>query len=120
MYDNKQIVCSPTSLRYVLHSLLILKYIKGTSTRKIVEVGCGYGGLFLGINYFSKILNITIDNYYFIDLPEICGLIKNYLELHKGDININYAIHTADNYGADIDETNLFFISNYCFTEIYP
>ena len=23
MYDNKQIVCSPTSLRYVLHSLLI-------------------------------------------------------------------------------------------------
>lgn len=118
MYDNKQIVCSPTSLRYILHSLLILKYIKSTSLRKIVEVGCGYGGLFLGINYFSKILNIAIDNYYFIDLPEICGLINNYLELHKGNININYAIHTAHNYGADIDETDMFFISNYCFTEI--
>jgi len=118
MYDNKQIVCSPTSLRYVLHSLLILKYIKNTSSRKVVEVGCGYGGLFLGISYFSKILNIEIDNYYFIDLPEICGLIENYLELHNGEININYAIHTAHNYGADIDETGMFFISNYCFTEI--
>jgi hypothetical protein len=118
MFNDKKIICSPTSLRYVLHSLLILKYFKKTETTKFVEVGCGYGGLFLAINYFSNLLNITIDNYYFIDLPEICGLIKNYLELHKNDIKINYSIHSAYNYGLDINENELFFISNYCFTEI--
>jgi len=118
MYNNMQIFCSPTSLRYVLHSLLILQSIKNNNSKKIVEVGCGYGGLFLGINHFSKILNIEIDKYYFIDLPEICGLIKNYIELHKNNIYINYSIHSAYNYGLDINENDLFFISNYCFTEI--
>ena len=117
-YNNEQIICSPTSLRYIFHSLIILKYLKDISNKKMVEVGCGYGGLFLAINHFSKILNIVIDNYYFIDLPEICGLIKNYLELHKNIIDINFSIHSAYDYGLDINENNLFFISNYCFTEI--
>jgi hypothetical protein len=118
IYNDKEIYCSPTSLRYVLHSLLILKYIKYTNLTKIVEVGCGYGGLFLAINYFSKIMQINIDKYYFIDLPEITNLIKKYLLLNEKDININYSIHSAYNYGQDINDNNLFFISNYCFTEI--
>jgi hypothetical protein len=118
MYNNTEISCSPTSLRYVLHSLLILKHTKAVSKTKIVEVGCGYGGLFLGINHFSKILNIAIDKYYFIDLPEICGLIKRYIDLHDKDINIQYSIHSAYNYGLDINDTDLFLISNYCFSEI--
>jgi len=118
MYKDKQIICSPTSLRYVFHSLLILNYMKTTTTTKIVEVGCGYGGLFLAIDHFSKILNIVIDRYYFIDLPEICGLIQHYIELHKMNVGINYSIHSAYNYGLDIIDNDLFFISNYCFTEI--
>ena len=118
-FDNSNIICSPTSLRYVYHSLLILNYYKLTNnTRNIVEVGCGYGGLFLGICYFSKILNIKIDHYYFIDLPEICNLINNYISLHKDIINISYSTHSAFNYGSEIDIINLFLISNYCFTEI--
>ena len=28
LYNNTQIICSPTSLRYILHSLIILKYLK--------------------------------------------------------------------------------------------
>ena len=120
VYNDKEILCSPTSLRYVLHSLVILKHIKDTNSTKIVEVGCGYGGLFLAINYFSKLLNIKIDNYYFIDLPEIINLIKKYLLLNEKNININitYSFHSANSYGNDIDDNNLFLISNYCFTEI--
>ena len=118
IYNNTPIVCSPTSLRYILHALLILKYLKHTDLKKIVEVGCGYGGLFLAIDHFSKILNIQIHNYYFIDLPEITKLIEKYLLIHKQKININYSIHSSCNYGEDIDDNNLFFISNYCFTEI--
>jgi hypothetical protein len=120
MYNEKQILCSPTSLRYVLHALLILKYLKYTSLTKIVEVGCGYGGLFLAINHFSKILDIKIENYYFVDLPEITKLIAKYLSMHTENIFINYYIHSAYDYGKDIKDENLFFISNYCFTEIDP
>jgi hypothetical protein len=116
MFNSNNIHCSPTSLRYVLHSLLILKHIKCKNMKKIVEVGCGYGGLFLAIQYFSKFLNIEIDNYYFIDLPEVINLINKYLSLH--DININYSTHSSYDYGKDIEDINLFFISNYCFTEI--
>lgn len=117
--DGELLFCSSTSLRYIFHSMIILRYYEHKILCKnIVEVGCGYGGLFLGICYFSKVFNIEIENYYFIDLPEICGLIKKYLELHKDLINIKYSIHSAYNYGSDIDNNNLFFISNYCFTEI--
>jgi hypothetical protein len=117
--DGSIMACSATSLRYVYHSLLILSYYKLKSTSKnIVEVGCGYGGLFLGICYFANILNISIDHYYFVDLPEICILIRSYLKLHNDIININYTIHSATNYGSDINNKDLFLISNYCFTEI--
>ena len=49
---GKQFTCSPTSLRYVYHALLILQHFKECSSTEIVEVGCGYGGLCLAINYF--------------------------------------------------------------------
>ena len=114
---NNKILCSPSSLRYIYHSLIILKYIKYTNSKKIVEVGCGYGGLFLAINHFSKILEIPIDKYYLIDLPIICELIKSYLEKYS-DINFSYILKSAYSYGEDIDDNELFFISNYCFTEI--
>ena len=117
-YDGELIETSPTSLRYVLHALLILSHLRRCPTAKIVEVGCGYGGLFLAINFFSDILKMTIDKYYFVDLPEICSLISKYLTLNNAHIHINYSVHSAYNYGADINDGDLYFISNYCFTEI--
>jgi len=117
--DNSTVRCSPTSLRYVYHSLLILHYYKFRNNKlDIVEVGCGYGGLFLAINHFAPILNISIGHYYFIDLPEICDLINNYISAHRDMINISYSTHSAFKYGSEIDKTDLFLISNYCFTEI--
>jgi hypothetical protein len=116
--SGTELICSPTSLRYIYHSLLILNYYKSTNLRSITELGCGYGGLFLAICYFSKILNIEIDNYYIIDFPQICNLIDNYLILNKENVHINYIFNNCNEYGSNIIETNLFFISNYCFTEI--
>jgi hypothetical protein len=117
--DGQTLFCSPTSLRYVFHSMIILRYYEyKKSCKNMIEVGCGYGGLFLAICYFSKLFNIKIDHYCFIDLPQVGGLIKSYLEMHKRSINIKYSIHSAYNYGSDIDKNNLFLISNYCFTEI--
>jgi hypothetical protein len=110
--------CSPTSTRYVYHALIILKYLSTTSCKKVVEVGCGYGGLYLAICHFSKILKIEIDEYHFIDFPEVGRLIDKYMILNKDTSCIPYKIHDSSMYGEDIKETDLFFISNYCFTEI--
>jgi hypothetical protein len=116
--DGTIISCSPTSLRYVYHSLIILEHYKNTNLNSIVEIGCGYGGLFLAICYFSKLLNIKVDNYYMIDFPEVCNLIDNYLKVNGDFVNINYSLHSCHEYGKNITERDLFLISNYCFTEI--
>jgi hypothetical protein len=115
---NEIIHASPSSLRYIYHSLIILKHFEYKGNNSIVEVGGGYGGLFLAIDFFSQILNIHINNYYIIDLIDIGNLIKIYLSKHNNIIKTNYSIENADLYGDTIKDDKLFFISNYCFTEI--
>jgi hypothetical protein len=120
LFNVKDIIieCSPTSLRYIYHALIILRHIEFKKNKKIVEIGCGYGGLFLAIQYFASILKINIEHYFLIDLPEVGELIKKYLSLHKENIHIQYSIHKSADYGTDINNNELFLISNYCFTEI--
>jgi len=72
----------------------------------------------LVFSHFSKILSISIDKYYIVDLPEVGSLIQNYIKKLENNIDIPYSIHLAYDYGIDILDENLFFISNYCFTEI--
>ena len=110
--------CSPTSLRYVYHALLILKHYDKKKCNNIVEVGCGYGGLCLAINYFMNNFDINIENYHIIDLNLPIILIKNYLSLFTDIIKTKIFYHDSSTYGENIIDINLFFISNYCFTEI--
>ena len=110
--------CSPTSLRYIYHALVILDYYKNTNCKNIVEVGCGYGGLCLAINFFSKILHISISSYNIIDLPNACKLISIYLDVNKNNIHTDIHIHHSNSFGNDVNNSDLFFISNYCYTEI--
>lgn len=112
------IACSPTSLRYVYHSLLILKYLNKTDCNNIVEVGCGYGGLCLAINYFMTDFEVNIEIYNIIDLSEPLILIEKYLSLHKEIIKTEIVFHDSSTYGKNIENNKLFFISNYCYTEI--
>jgi hypothetical protein len=116
--NRKDFLCSPTSLRYIYHALVILKYYKESECKNIVEVGCGYGGLCLSIQYFSKLLNVNIINYNIIDLKPICNLIKSYLQIHNDNIYSNINYHESNTYGKNIVDSDLFFISNYCYTEI--
>jgi hypothetical protein len=95
---------------------LILGYFKKTELNEIVEIGSGYGGLFLAIDYFSKILKIEIKKYNLIDLPIACELINYYLNKHN--TSIPFQTHNSTTYGNNIDSENLFLISNYCFSEI--
>jgi len=112
------IECSPTSLRYIYHALTILNHYNTTDCENMVEVGCGYGGLCLSIQYFANILNIHIKKYNIVDLPEACNLITKYLAVFTSTIMSEIEIHSSDTYGKNIHDPKLFFISNYCYTEI--
>jgi hypothetical protein len=110
--QNNTLFCSPRSLRYIYHALIILEHYKNTECKNIVEVGCGYGGLCLAINYFSKLLNIDIKNYNLIDFPEVGNLINCYLDINKDNIQTNVFIHSCNSFGEQITDNHLFFISN--------
>ena len=117
---GREFRCSPTSLRYVYHALLILDHYaaKQNQSKSIVEVGCGYGGLCLAIDHFAQVRGISIPHYYLVDLPEAARVIDKYLSAHP--VAIPWSTHLAYQYGEDIAEHDLFFISNYCLTEIDP
>ncbi len=117
-YNYNFITTSPSNFRYIFHSHLILSHIKrlGLNNLNLVEVGCGYGGLCLALNYFSKVYGITINKYHLVDLGPINQLQKFYLQYH--DIYFDLKFHDANYFGKDIDDNNLFLVSNYCFSEI--
>ena len=109
---------SPTSLRYIHHANLIINHIKSLKleTIDIVEIGGGYGGLSIAIDFFSKKQNLNINSYSIIDLEHICKLQKIYISRVYPQLNINFIDSTT--YGSDITKNNMFLISNYCFSEI--
>lgn len=118
--------CSPSSLRYVYHALLILNTMRNHSNKnlkRVVELGCGYGGLFLAITFFRDLYfeDVTIDHYLFIDFPQVLTLTSNYLKANEM-LNLSQLsfINTLTFAEGDIENTenDLFLVSNYCFTEL--
>ena len=111
-------LASPTSLRYILHAHLILTHMKSLeiADNNVVEVGGGYGGLSLAIHYFAEKYGVNIASYTIIDLAPIGRLQHMYIS--KVNPNIHVATIDSNTYGASIHHTNMFLISNYCFSEI--
>lgn len=109
---------SPSNLRYLFQAHLICSHLcrLQKETVEIVEVGCGYGGLFLAMDMIAPIYHIRISCYHLIDLPESSALQQWYLSAHE--YNTPTRFHPASTYGDAIDSTDLFLISNYCFSEI--
>ncbi len=112
---------SPSSLRYFLHAMLILTYFdsKTSVPIRIVEVGGGYGGLCLAINYCLKFFpNLKVSSYTIVDLLEPSKLQEMYLS--RFSLSYKCEFLDAKNFGAEIPEEGdpLFFISNYCLGEI--
>lgn len=135
--NSKLIYCSPSCMRYIYHSLKILEHLancqmadkrrkKNDSTlppaavnpTSIIELGGGYGGLYLAINTFAPKMGVVIDKYYIIDLPIVTVLIKKYLFLHKDVLSIPLEIFDNSTYQEHLNVKNAFLVSNYYFTEI--
>lgn len=118
LYDFGDFKASPTSLRYIYHAHLILTHIKSLNktTYDIVEIGGGYGGLSMAIDYLSSFYGIQISSYTIIDLQEIMQLQSLYLK----NINLSFPVNHVDalTFGKDIPLSSAFLISNYCFSEI--
>ena len=110
--------CSPTSLRYIFHALLIINRLKMLNISEVsfVEVGGGYGGLSLALQYFGPKENISIKKYSFVDLQPAMQLQKKYLSKHTLSAPVSF--YDASHFGKDVEGDNLFFISCYSFSEI--
>jgi hypothetical protein len=111
---------SPTSLRYVYQSYLILTHLQALGNvggEDVVEIGGGYGGLCVALYHFAGYFqDVKMKRYTIIDLSEVIRLQKMF---HRA-IGIREEIQYVDasTYGKDIETHGMFCISNYCYSEI--
>lgn len=106
--------CSPTNLRYIFHSLLVLDYMKENNLNNIdcIEIGGGYGGECFFLKKLSFLYKIHINSYTIFDLLEASKLQKSFLKNLELDVNC-YQLENFNNL-----PKNSFLISNYAFSEI--
>jgi len=109
---------SPSNLRYIFQSTLILNHLRSLALPQIdiVEVGGGYGGLCLALHHFAEKYSVKINSYTIIDLTEPSRLQKLYLSMIAPSLKVDFV--DAATFGEGIPKTNMFLISNYCFSEI--
>ena len=116
---------SPTSLRYVYQSHLILAHLQELDLEgdtNIVEIGGGYGGLCVALYHFSGYYGVKIDRYTIVDLSEVIRLQAMFhREVYAGlGAGLGHDIQYVDasTHGKDISKDRMFCISNYCYSEI--
>lgn len=111
---------SPTSLRYIWHAHTILSWFqtfeKSKSGIDIVEVGGGYGGLCLAISSFAAHYGVSISSYTILDIKAPSDLQSLYLSKHVLQFPVYF--EDAATFGATIQKSGMFLISNYCFSEV--
>lgn len=100
---------SLTSLRYLNVALDIKNKFKESSFQNVVEIGPGYGGQSIILNHF-----FDIKKYTYIDLPEVNGLIKRFIENHNPKFSTEYKTLNDSLVYENIDLV----ISNYAFSEL--
>jgi hypothetical protein len=116
-HNFETVMCSPSSLRYIYHAELILSHFKTFGVPiNIVEIGGGYGGLYLAICFFAKKYGIDIQSYTIIDLSVVTKFQQLYLSNFSLKVPVDFI--NSSTYGESLSKPNLFLISNYCFSEI--
>lgn len=105
--DGKQILITPSTIRYVKVLADLLFEFGSLDGMKIIEVGGGYGGQALVISQ-----DCNFDSYHLIDLEDPANLAKKYLSHFKIE---NVGIYTPDAL-PDMDFDLV--VSNYAFSEV--
>ena len=110
--------CSPNSIKYIYHGLLIVKKIIENQLQNItfVEIGGGYGGQCIILQHLCKFFNIKIKKYVLIDLDNVVNFQKKYIsayELQHICDFVSYEEMYAYNF-----EPNSFLFSSYSLSEL--
>ena len=114
--DHRLLYCSPSSLRYVYHALILLTKFQASGCQHIVELGCGYGGLCLAVQILAPLFtDLCLGTYVMIDLPEACAVTRAYLQVHQPHISTEIKI--IDDV-KNMDDGSYFLVSNYCFSAL--
>tara|TARA_R110002020_G_scaffold406093_1_gene616128 strand:- start:257 stop:1048 length:792 start_codon:yes stop_codon:yes gene_type:complete len=113
--------CSPSNLRYIFHSFLILNYIKENNLNDInfIEIGGGYGGLCFFVKNLASLLGIKICSYSLFDLQEAAQLQEKYLEALGVQDYYCFQFNNFKKKELKRLKTDSFLISNYAFSEIH-
>ena len=117
-WEYKDITYGPvtnSTIRYIWNLTYLEMLFEDLNDMDIIEVGGGYGGLFLTLNsYWDKIKSYT-----FVDVPEANELVKNYLDhtnINFGDTKLNFV--AAPDVDTIFDNKYDLFISNWAFSEL--
>lgn len=100
---------SPTLFRYAKTHQDLIELFGEIKSFSVVEVGCGFGG-----QAVQLLENTGPRSYLIVDLPEVEGLIKVYLQEMNSSVNnvVSYSSGVEVFGGYDL------FISNYAFSEL--
>ena len=108
-FDDWQVTCSPTTLRYVKVLIDIVWLFDLDKIKTVTEVGIGYG------EQCRILMNaLPIERYNLVDLPEVLALTEKFFNAlnHKGDLRYLDGRHFYHDAPCDL------FISDYAFSEL--
>lgn len=108
---------TPSSLRYIFHACEVFSAAKakGVTSMRIVEVGCGYGGLAFVLSMLAPRFGIQIQKYVLYDLPGPQALQKKFLEATR--IPTQFEFPSCTDFGASVTGSGWWLISAYAIGE---
>ena len=79
---TKLLYGSPSSLRYAMQALLVLEHLSTTPCSWVVELGAGYGGMYVALLTFLPLFTLftPLTRYVAIELPDVAVMTRTYLQ----------------------------------------
>lgn len=116
-FDGLPAPVTPSSLRYIFHACEVLSSAKakGQTSIRIVEVGCGYGGLALVLSMLAPRFGIQIQKYVLYDLPGPQALQKKFLETTR--MPVSFEFPSCSDFGASVTGSGWWLVSAYSIGE---
>ena len=110
--------CSPNSIKYLYHGLLIVKKFIENQLQNItfVEVGSGYGGQCIILQNLCKLFNIQIKKYVLIDLDNVVNFQRKYISAYE--LNHNCDFLSYEGLSTYKFQENSFLFSSYSLSEL--
>lgn len=77
--DINGVKLSGVCLRFIYYANRVLNVIDKMDSKRLAEIGAGYGGFYSVMALLAAHRNITIDHYTIFDLPEVLNFQSKYL-----------------------------------------